>query len=109
MWQESKELLAVWIAAVAAAIAALMARILQQRRILLVEGADDGFTVRVSPATTGAPPPAAFRLVQGRAEPPLGEGWRAALRGSHLDVLLRPEQVLFRSVDFPKAVAWLIQ
>ena len=105
MWQESKELLAVWIAAVAAAIAALMARILQQRRILLVEGADDGFTVRVNPATTGAPPPAAFRLVQGRAEPPLGEGWRAALRGSHLDVLLRPEQVLFRSVDFPKAAA----
>jgi general secretion pathway protein L len=105
MLSELKELLAVWIAAVAAAVEAVMSRIVPQRRVLLVEGDDDGFTVRASVPGKTMPPAAKFRLSQGRIEPALSGEWRSALRGSRLDVLLRPDQVLFRPIDFPKAAA----
>src|SRR5215475_12935074 len=105
MLSELKELLAVWIAAVAAAIEAVMARIVPQRRLLLVEGDDDGFTVRASVPGKAMPAAATFRRSHGRIEPPLSPQWRAALRGSRLDILLRPDHVLFRPVDFPKAAA----
>jgi len=105
MWSELKELLAVWIAAVTAAIDSALARIVPQRRIVLVEGDDDNFTVRVTPAAKAAPPSAQFRLSQDGIEPPLSPEWRAALRGSRLDVLLRPDKILFRSIDFPKAAS----
>ena len=105
MWSELKELLEVWIAAVAAAVEAFMARIGPQRRIVLVEGDDNDFTVRASLPGKTMPPAAAFHLSQGWIEPPLSAEWRAALRGSRLDVLLRPDQVLFRTVDFPNAAA----
>jgi general secretion pathway protein L len=105
MWSELKELFAVWITAVTAAIEAITTRIVPQRRIVLVEDDDNNFTVRATPATTAAPPSAQFRLSQDGIEPPLGPEWRTTLRGSHLDVLLRPDKILFRSIDFPKAAA----
>jgi len=105
MWSELKELFAVWIAAVTAAVDSVMTRIVPQRRIVLVEGDDDSFTVRVTPATKAAPPSASFRLSQDGIEPTLNPEWRATLRGSRLDVLLRPDRILFRPIDFPKAAA----
>jgi general secretion pathway protein L len=37
--------------------------------------------------------------------PHFGRQWQAALRGSHIDVMMRSDQLLFRTVDFPKAAA----
>jgi general secretion pathway protein L len=103
MMSELKDLFGAWIAAVAAATRAVMARIVPQRRILFVEGEGFGFTARViSAGKGGVLPQASFRLVQGRPEPALPPEWQAALRGSRIDILMRPDQVLFRAVDFPR-------
>ena len=106
MLSELKELFATWIAAVAAAIDAVMTLIVPQRRILLVEGAPDAFTARVTSLGKGAVlPQVSFRLLSGRPEPAFSPEWQTALRGSRLDVVMRPDQMLFREVDFPKAAA----
>jgi general secretion pathway protein L len=98
-----KDLFEVWIAAVAAAVHAFATRVVPQRRIVLVEGEANSFTIRVTSPQKGAIlPEAAFRLLHGRLEPALPLEWQAALRGSCIDILMRPEQVLFRAVDFPR-------
>jgi general secretion pathway protein L len=98
-----KDLFEVWIAAVAAAVHALATRVVPRRRILLVEGEANSFTARVTSAQKGPTlPQASFRLVHGRPEPALTAEWQAALHGSCIDVLMRPDQVLFRAVDFPR-------
>jgi general secretion pathway protein L len=50
-------------------------------------------------------PQASFRLFNGQAEPTLRREWQAALRGSRIDVVMRSDQLLFRTIDFPKAAA----
>ncbi len=103
MISELKDLFGAWSSAVAAGIRAVTARIVPRPRILFVEGEGFGFTARVTSAGKGGLlPPASFRLVQGRPEPALPPEWQAALRGSRIDILMRPDQVLFRAVDFPK-------
>jgi len=106
MVSELKELFAAWIAATAAAVDVAMARFARQQRILVTEGPDNDFSVRVSSAGKGADlPEASFRLVQGRPEPSLSAEWHAALRGSRIDLLLRPDRVMFRTMDFPRQAA----
>jgi general secretion pathway protein L len=103
MMPELKDLFAEWIEAVAAAIRAAAVRMVRRRRILFVEGDGNSFTARVTSARNGGfLPQTSFRLVHGRPEPALPPEWRAALRGSRIDILMRPDQVLFRAVDFPK-------
>jgi general secretion pathway protein L len=106
MLSELKDLFAVWIGAVALAIDAIVTRIVPQRRVLLVEGARDNFTARIISSRKGAVlPQASFRLLNGRLEGAFGREWQAALRGSRIEVVMRSEQLLFRTVDFPKAAA----
>jgi len=106
VWDELKELFATWIAGVAAAVDWLATRIVPRRRILIVEGDPGSFTARVTSARKGGSlPEKSFRLTQGMADPAFSEAWRAALRGSHIDLLMRSDEVLFRVVDFPKAAA----
>ncbi len=100
---ELKDLLGSWIAAVATALRLITARLRPQRRILLVERDPDDFTARVASARKGPIlPEASFRVLHGRPEPALTAEWQAALRGSNIDILMRPDQVLFRAIDFPK-------
>lgn len=106
MLLELKDLFAIWIAAVAAAIEASVTRIVPQRRILLVEGEGNSYTVRVAAPGKGVVlPQVSFRLMNGGAEPAFGPEWLAALRGSRIEVNMRSDQMLFRAVDFPKAAA----
>jgi general secretion pathway protein L len=106
MIPELKDLFGEWIAAVDAAIRAATVRMVPRRRILLLEGDGNSFTARVTSARKGGfLPRTSFRLVQGRPEPALSSEWRAALRGSCIDILMRPDHVLFRAVDFPKQAA----
>jgi general secretion pathway protein L len=100
---ELKDLFGSWIAAVATALRFITARMLSQRRILFVERDPDSFTARIASTRKGPIlPEASFQLRHGRPEPALTAEWQAALRGSHVDILMRPEQVLFRAIDFPK-------
>ena len=106
MLSELKELFGVWIAAVTAAIHAIMARIVPRPRIELIEGDAGRFIARVISARKGpALAPFAFELVQGRPPPALTEDWQAVLRGSRIDLIMRPDHVLFRAIDFPKQAA----
>jgi general secretion pathway protein L len=106
MMLELKELFAVWMAAVAAALEAVMARIAPQRRIVLVETEAGRFVARGSSVRKGAVlPPFSFHLNHGRMEPAPRAAWRAAFRGSRIDILMRPDHVLLRAVDFPKQAA----
>jgi general secretion pathway protein L len=106
MLTELKELFGVWLAAVTAAIHVVMARIVPQRRIELVEGEAGRFTARMVSARKGPMlTPFVFELTQGRPQPALTIDWQAALRGSRIDIIMRPDQVLFRAVDFPRQAA----
>ena len=107
MLAELKELFGVWIAAVTAAVHTIMARVMPQRRITLVEGEAGHFTAHmISSAGKGpALAPFACELGQGGPPPAPSAEWQAALRGSRIEIALRPEHVLFRDVDFPKQAA----
>ena len=106
MLSELKDLFASWIVAVTAAIERVVIRIVPQRRILLVEGEPDNFTARVSSSGKGASlPQVSFRLLNGRPEPAFNHEWQAALRGSRIEVVMRSDQALVRTIDLPKAAA----
>jgi general secretion pathway protein L len=106
MLAELKDLFGVWIATVTAAIHAIMARIVPARRIELVEGDGGRFTARMISWRRGPTlSPFAFELAQDRPHPALTAEWRAALRGSRIDIIMRPDRVLFRAIDFPKQAA----
>jgi general secretion pathway protein L len=100
MMAEAKELFESWIDAVATALRTAVAHAMPQRRILLEQNEAGDFAARiVSKQKDAALPQATFRLGQA---PVLTEEWRAALRGSQLEIHMRADQVLFRTVDFPK-------
>ena len=106
MWTELKELFATWIAAVAIAIEALISRVAPRRRVRLQTVAPDRFTAGLAAPTRDATlQPVSFGLDQGRADPPLSSHWLGALRGSHIEVSVQSDQVLFRELDFPKQAA----
>jgi general secretion pathway protein L len=107
MLAELKELFEVWVAAVTAAVHVMMAYIVPQRRIELAEGENGRFTARVISSARKDPTvaPFAFELTQGRTQPAPSAEWRAALRGSRIEIALRPEHVLFRNIDFPRQAA----
>ncbi len=103
MISELKELFGEWIAAVDRAINSTASRLMQQRQILLIEGDGNTFTAKAAPAKKGATlPDVSFRLSNGRPTPALPAEWETVLRGSRVEILLNPDHVLFRSLDFPK-------
>jgi general secretion pathway protein L len=90
MMAELKDLFGSWIAAVTTALHFITARIRSQRRILFVERDPDNFTARIaSPRKGRVLREASFHLLHGRPEPALTAEWLAALRGSHIDILIR--------------------
>jgi general secretion pathway protein L len=106
MMSELKDLFAVWMSGVAAALDAVTTRISPHRRVVFVEREANAFTARAGSGRKGvALPDLAFRLDDGRMEPAPGAQWRAAFRGSRIEIQMRPDQVLFRAVDFPRQAA----
>jgi general secretion pathway protein L len=103
MISELKELFAEWIAAVARAVHWIVGRFMQQRQIWFIEGDDNAFTAKTAPVKKGvALPDVSFRLLEGRPSPAFTADWEAALRGASVEFLLKPEHILFRSLDFPR-------
>jgi general secretion pathway protein L len=103
MISEIKTLFDEWIAAVARAVNFGMGRYARRRRILLSEDSDNTFTARmISARNDPALPEISFGLSHGQPNPPLPPDWQAAFRGSRVEALMTPGQVLFRSLDFPK-------
>lgn len=103
MMAEAKKLFEDWIGAVAVALRAAAARAMPRRRIVLVQNDVGDFVARVVSNRKGvAMPQATFRLGQATA---LTEEWRITLRGSQLEIHMQADQVLFRTIDFPKQAA----
>jgi general secretion pathway protein L len=103
MISELKELFAEWIAAVARAIHWIAGRFMQQRQISLIEGDENTFTAKTAPVKKGAAlPDVSFRLLEGRPIPAFTADWEAAFGGASVEFLLKPEHILFRSLDFPR-------
>jgi len=110
MIPEMKDLFLAWIGAVAAAIEAAATWIMPQRRIRLVEGEAGHFSAQqAQQGKRAALPPADIRLSDGGLEPALSREWQAALRGCHIELIMRSDHVLFRTVEFPKAAADFLQ
>lgn len=100
---EIKGLFDEWIAAVARAIDSGIGRYRRRLRIVLRENDNHVFTATLEPVRKGpALPDVSFRLSDGQPDPSLRADWVAAFRGSQVEALLAPGQVLFRSLDFPK-------
>ncbi len=102
MISELKELFGEWIAAVALAVNSITRRLMPQRQIWLIEGEGDTFTAKAAPVKKGAAlPDISFRVANGRPNPSLPADWEAVLRGGRVEILLKSDHILFRSLDFP--------
>lgn len=103
MIERVKQLFAVWIEAVAAALAAIGGRITPQRRVLCTAGQGTDVTLQAADGPKlPSLPEITVSIADGTAAPSLPEDWRSALRGSRVELRLRSDQVLLRPVTFPR-------
>jgi len=103
MISEIKNLFDEWIAAVAQAVNFGIGRYARGRQILLSEHGDHSFVARLKSQRKGQVlPDVSFRLSDGRPVPALPADWRAAFRGSRVEAQMTSDQLLFRTLDFPK-------
>src|ERR1700677_1350475 len=104
MMSDLKQLFAEWIATVVAAVNAIRARLAPQRRVLITERDDGTFQARLiaGKKELAKTTEVSFRLHNGRPDPALPVDWHPTLRDRRMEVLLRPDRVLFRVLDFPR-------
>ncbi|WP_292619338.1 PilN domain-containing protein [Nitrobacter sp. 62-23] len=103
MMADANKLFEDWIGSVAMALRTAAARVTPRPRILLKQNDAGAFVARVVSNRNGvALPQSTFRPGQ---EAAMTDEWRAALRGSQLEIHMRTDQVLFRAIDFPKQAA----
>jgi general secretion pathway protein L len=101
-----REEFSTWIASVADACVAAMSRFSAKRQVLLTETAPNTFKMSAQPTPKEpGPPDCQFVLVADEPSPPLAPDWKAALRGSRIEVRLAPSRFLFRPLDLPKRAA----
>ena len=100
---EARTLFDEWIAAVAGAVDTAIGRYAHRPQITLGGASTGILTAKLTSARKGPPlSDISFRIANGRPSPALPEDWQAAFRGSRVETVLAPGQVLFRSLDFPK-------
>jgi general secretion pathway protein L len=103
MLSELKDLFGEWIASVTLAVHSIVNRFLPQQQIWLIEGDGDMFTAKAAPVKKDAGlPDISFRVSNGRPDPSLPAEWESVFRGGRVEFLLKPDRVLFRTLDFPK-------
>jgi general secretion pathway protein L len=100
---EARTLFDEWIAAVAGAVDFAIGRYAHRPHIALGGESTGILTAKLTSARKGpALSDISFRISNGRPSPSLPEDWRAAFRGSRVETVLAPGQVLFRPLDFPR-------
>src|SRR5205807_9559991 len=77
-------------------------RLIPRRQISIIEGDGDTFTAKAAPVKGAALPNISFQVVNGQPSPPLPPDWKTVLGGGRIEFLLKPDRVLFRSLEFPK-------
>jgi general secretion pathway protein L len=92
-----------WIASVAEAVVAGIHRLRARQHVQLVETDQNSFTLRmISKPQQSAPSDLRFALTDDQPRLELPADWKAALRGSHIEIVLRASRFLFRPLDLPK-------
>lgn len=94
-----------WMDAVAAAAVAILGRLLAPRVVKLTEQANGSFTLHV-PADKTSPSFAPIRITKGVANCS-GEA-AAALKGSQVELAMRPAQFFFRAIELPRRASEFI-
>ena len=105
---EFKQTFGEWIAAVTSAVESVAEKLVRLRRIQLDEAEDGSFWAKSVPGSqiaTGKKaqvlPELSFRIDNDSRHPPLPPVWQTAVRGSRVEVLLRPDHVMTSQLDFP--------
>jgi general secretion pathway protein L len=99
----------IWLDTVAGAIVVAISWLRAGRRVQLIEGEGDSYEVRMpgkDARSAGAVP--FVGLVNGAAPTNLPADVAAALRGSQIELVLRPNHFLFRPLELPKRAAEFI-
>jgi len=92
-----------WMDSVAATAIAIAGRIRPPRRVRLVEENGDVFKIEICRGRLLAGPSGdRMRIVNGSVEAALPADLAAALRGSQIELVLRPERFLSRPLELPK-------
>jgi general secretion pathway protein L len=106
MFSDAKQFVSEWIDAVSRAVEAVAGGFVRARQIRLVEDDDGTFTATTVPAK-GKPALAdlSFLVTSGRPRPSLPADWKAAFRGSRVEVQLPSAQVMTHQLDFPGKAA----
>src|SRR5215470_13046002 len=92
-----------WIDSVAATINSLIERMRPQPRVQLVEDEHDTFTFRLLDNVKGSNlPDQRVNISDGSIFGTLPARWLSILRGSQIELVLRPSRFLFRPLELPK-------
>jgi general secretion pathway protein L len=92
--------LSAWTGTVAAALIALMDRVVSPRVVRLIEGEDGGFAVEATGKADSMPSRIAF--TDGALSAP---NLAPLFRGSRVEIVLRPKRFLFRPLELPARAA----
>ena len=97
------ETISCWIDSVAATVNSLIERMRPQPRVQLVEDEHDTFTFRLLDNVKGSNlPEQRVNISDGSIVGTLPVGWMSTLRGSRIELVLRPSRFLFRPLELPK-------
>jgi len=100
---EARALFDEWLAIVAITVDSAIGRYARGPHIVLEAESDGLLTAKLKSTQKGeALSDVSFRNSDGQPSPSLPADWQAAFRGSRVETELAPDQVLFRTLDFPK-------
>jgi general secretion pathway protein L len=103
MFSEIRGLFDEWIAIAARGVDLAVGRYARRPQIVLGGESAGLLTARLTSARKGpALRDISFRISNGRPSPPLPADWAAVFRDSRVEMILSPDEVLFRSLDFPR-------
>lgn len=104
---EMKELFGDWIAAVARAVDVVAGRYVRPNLVIVEEDGDGSLTMRAqrNKKKGSTLPDVKLTLGNGEIDHHFSEEWRNGLRGSRVEIMLSPQRVMARELDFPKQAA----
>jgi general secretion pathway protein L len=95
-----------WIDSVAETINSIFDRLRSQRHVQFIEEGQDTFTLHeLGNVKNSILPDHRVHIVGGSIVEALPQNWTMALRGSRIELVLRPSRFLFRPLELPKRAA----
>ena len=99
-----------WIDTVGNAVATLLARLTSSRTVRVSEDGDGAFVVQADEGTAGTNLTGErFRIAEGQIDHTKSATLTAALSGSRIELLLRPDRFIFRPLELPSRATEFMQ